>query len=234
MICPENTENCDIELSYTEEPDSASYLQSSSAQSNDTEHISVSNNQIGEDEALRALTVEEVRNCRVQKRIMYLAVFLVNLNALFFAASNIGVKYLMERGAGFGDLFLMRSIIMFFVSSLLMWAKKTKPTVLRPQAKWLIVRIIFGLSGFCSFKIAIGFLPLSLLMIVYQTNPFWTSVLSYLVIREEMKRFEVGAMVLCFAGIVCIAASESFQFGGDIWSVVGMILAFVTAWLTAG
>ena len=68
MICPENTENCGIELSNTVEPDSATYLQSSSAQRNDTEHMSVSNNQIGEDEALRALTVEEMRNCRVQKR----------------------------------------------------------------------------------------------------------------------------------------------------------------------
>ena len=132
----------------------------------------------------------------------------MNLFALFFAASNVVAKYLMRRGVGYGDLFLARSVILFCIPSLLMWVKKTKPTVLRPQAKWLIARILFGLSGFCVFKISIRFLPLSLIMIVFQTHPFWTSVLSYLVLREEMKRFEVGAMVLCFSGVVCIAGSE--------------------------
>ena len=97
---------------------------------------------------------------------------------------------------------------MVSISSLLMYFKRIKPTVRKSQIGLLILRIIFGLSGFCIFKIAVGFLPLSLLMIVSQTNPFWTSVLSYLTIRERIRRFEVVAMVLCFAGVVFIAGSE--------------------------
>ena len=72
------------------------------------------------------------------------------------------------------------------ISILQMYVKNTRPTALQPQVRWLIARVFIGLSAFATFKISIGLLPLSLLMIVSQTNPFFTSLLSYMLIGEKM------------------------------------------------
>lgn len=38
-------------------------------------------------------------------------------------------------------------------------------------------------------------------MIIFQTSPFYTSIMAYFVNREVVKRFELVGMILCFTGI---------------------------------
>lgn len=124
---------------------------------------------------------------------------------------------------------------MLCMMTLILCVKKTKPTVPRHKVGWLIARLLSGQAAFVGFTITIGLLPLSLLMIVAQTNPFWTSVLAYLLIGEKIRPFEIGAMMLCFCGVVCMAI-EQYKQSDEITSsgvsnVGGIALALVTAWL---
>ena len=184
MIDSLPTLNASDQFAKDTEPDSASRLTIKPSLKNDIDSFSFETDLVGADGALSTLSEEESDDRRVQKRNQKLAVIAMNAHAVFFAMSNVGFKLLMPRGICIADLFLFRGIIMIFVTTLIMHVKKTTPTIMRPQARWLIARILAGLSGFGLFKITIGFLPLSLLMIVTQTTPFWTSLLSYLLIGE--------------------------------------------------
>ena len=186
MISSISTESESVVFTAESELDSAVRLKDLGSPARAGEFFSVENIQVGADGVLIALTSEEAENIRVQKWNTRLAVIVMNMHAIFFAASNIQFKYLKRRELCTGDLFLFRSIVIVSITTLQMYRKKSWPTALRPQVRWLIARVFVGLSAYGCFKITIGFLPLSLLMIVSQTNPFWTSVLSYLLIGEKM------------------------------------------------
>jgi drug/metabolite transporter (DMT)-like permease len=80
-------------------------------------------------------------------------------------------------------------------------------------------------------------LPLSLLMIVVQTNPFWTALLAYFMAREIIQRFELIGMVLSFIGVIAISLYNPKQTeisDNSNQRVSGILFAFFVAWLYAG
>lgn len=74
--------------------------------------------------------------------------------------------------------------------------------------KTLWIRSFVGTCGFTSYVYAIKNLPMGLLMILFNTAPFWASLLAWVILREVLKPREICAMVLAFAGIVIIALSK--------------------------
>ena len=50
--------------------------------------------------------------------------------------------------------------------------------------------------------------PISLVMVVWQTNPFWVSIMAYFMLKEAMYKSELIAMFVCFA-LVAVIASQS-------------------------
>jgi len=54
-------------------------------------------------------------------------------------------------------------------------------------------------------QLSFVYAPVSVLVVIFLTNPFYTSILAYLVNGEVMQRFEVIGMVLCFTGICVLA-----------------------------
>lgn len=67
-----------------------------------------------------------------------------------------------------------------------------------------------GQFCFMIFMTSVSLLPLSLHMIIYQTSPFWTSILAFLLNGERIQAFEYVAMVLCFCGVIAIALSKQY------------------------
>ena len=51
--------------------------------------------------------------------------------------------------------------------------------------------------------------PLIVMSTIFQTAPFWASLLGYFVIGENISCFESVAMVLSFCGLICICISSS-------------------------
>jgi drug/metabolite transporter (DMT)-like permease len=53
------------------------------------------------------------------------------------------------------------------------------------------------------------YIPMGLLMILYNTAPFWASVLGYVFLKESLKINEIWAMIVGFFGIIIVALSRS-------------------------
>jgi drug/metabolite transporter (DMT)-like permease len=72
----------------------------------------------------------------------------------------------------------------------------------------MLIRAAVGTVGFLSYLFAIKYLSLGLLMIIYNTAPFWASLLGFLFLGETLQKYEVVAMLLGFLGIVLVALSK--------------------------
>ena len=47
--------------------------------------------------------------------------------------------------------------------------------------------------------------PLALVMVFWQTNPFWISIVAFCLLKEPLVRLEIIGMIICFAAVVVIA-----------------------------
>lgn len=87
------------------------------------------------------------------------------------------------------------------------------------------------------FTYSLTMIPLSISMMIFQTAPFWTTILGYFINSEPIRRVEYIAMGLCFIGVVAIASSKDAGHIVETDStrkVTGVVIAFVTSWFYAG
>lgn len=54
-------------------------------------------------------------------------------------------------------------------------------------------------------SIASAMAPISLVMVFWQTSPFWTSIIAWAMLGEQIFVLELVAMVICFSAVVIIA-----------------------------
>ena len=47
--------------------------------------------------------------------------------------------------------------------------------------------------------------PLALIMVFWQTNPFWISIVAFFLLKEQIVRLEIIGMMICFTAVVVIA-----------------------------
>ena len=74
--------------------------------------------------------------------------------------------------------------------------------------KWIIFRNIGGVVASGSQAFAISLLPITLYQVIYNTTPFWASLLSFLLLKERIKPIEGYAMVISFFLIVLMAQTK--------------------------
>jgi drug/metabolite transporter (DMT)-like permease len=51
-------------------------------------------------------------------------------------------------------------------------------------------------------------IPYSLITILWQTNPFWVSILGLAINGEKINKVEYFGMAICFAGVICLTLSK--------------------------
>jgi|LauGreDrversion4_2_1035121.scaffolds.fasta_scaffold558212_2 drug/metabolite transporter (DMT)-like permease len=73
----------------------------------------------------------------------------------------------------------------------------------------MFVRSFWGTVGFLCYLFAMKYIPMGLLMILYNTAPFWASVLGYVFLKESLKINEIWAMIVGFFGIIIVALSRT-------------------------
>ena len=74
--------------------------------------------------------------------------------------------------------------------------------------KRLLLRAFLGFTVTLVTNACLTLIPFSLLVIIFQTSPFWTSLLSYKFNNEPLYAVEVLGMTLCFIGVCFITMSE--------------------------
>lgn len=70
-----------------------------------------------------------------------------------------------------------------------------------------MVRSFLGLITYTTLLMGVMLLPIFLANIVLNTAPFWTSLLAYVVLGEEVKKVEIICMIGCFVGVIVLATS---------------------------
>jgi drug/metabolite transporter (DMT)-like permease len=134
----------------------------------------------------------------------------MNIHVLLYNLTNILFKTLKVDGVTPIDFLLFRNLFVVIVNTILLYKKQINPIKSVPNHLrfWLGMRVLVGLTCSICFTFCIGLLPLSLLMIIIQTCPFWTSVLGYFLNHEMLQRFEIIGMVIAFMGVLAISFSK--------------------------
>jgi len=61
------------------------------------------------------------------------------------------------------------------------------------------------MTGLVLVVTALSHLPMSICMVIFQTSPFWATLLAFLLLGSPITRAEIAAMVACFGAVVSIA-----------------------------
>lgn len=75
----------------------------------------------------------------------------------------------------------------------------------------ILIRSMAGHSTF--FLLNLGFIlaPISIVFIIFQTNPFWSAIVSRFVNKEIIERFEIIGMFLAFGGVCTMSWSAMHE-----------------------
>ena len=73
----------------------------------------------------------------------------------------------------------------------------------------LAIRSVIGTIGFTCLTFGMAFIPLVVQNTIFNTAPFWTSLLGWVFLNEAMTSFEIVALILSFGGVILIATSSS-------------------------
>ena len=69
-----------------------------------------------------------------------------------------------------------------------------------------------GCVGYTCLVISLKLIPMFIFIIIFNTVPFWSSILGYYVCGDKISRFEVCLMVGCFSGVVALALAKGGVF----------------------
>ena len=53
--------------------------------------------------------------------------------------------------------------------------------------------------------------PISLVTVLWQTSPFWISILAYIMLKEPIVLVEIIGICICFGGVGAIASQSRAQ-----------------------
>jgi len=110
----------------------------------------------------------------------------MNVFCLTATAVSISFKYLVAEGVNVLEFTAARNIMLLLVTIPLVLYNKQVPWRDFPK-KWvpiLFVRMTTGQLSFALMAICVSLIPLSLVMIIFQTSPFWAAGLAYFINKE--------------------------------------------------
>mmetsp|Transcript_15037 Transcript_15037/g.25556 ORF Transcript_15037/g.25556 Transcript_15037/m.25556 type:complete len:139 (+) Transcript_15037:204-620(+) len=120
-------------------------------------------------------------------------------------------KVSTNSGADSIDLCFIRTLINFLVSFFNVWynnknvIKEVKPELRKP----LVIRSLAGLVGFTLMVISLKFIPIYQSSIIFNTAPFWTAILGYLILGTTLSTQDLFLMAGCFFGVVLLAIGKN-------------------------
>ena len=135
----------------------------------------------------------------------------INLQAIFINLESAVWKKAHQRfGLRLLDFFFFRNLCYVLICSAFLYSKNQNPFSSkdfpsdRSRNYWMGLIIIRSITGHLVFGLLnIGFIltPISLAFIVFNTNPFWSSIAGMLINKEVIERFEFIGMILAFGGV---------------------------------
>ena len=140
------------------------------------------------------------------------AIIWMNIFTLCASIVNILFKYISRYGVSVLEFFLWRNVFNLFASFIVVKIHKVDVReVTNRQLMWIVLRAVVGNTCFVMINYSLTLNSMSIQSILFQTNPFWTSIMAVFLLRENVKLYEYIAMGICFLGVVGIAISKQQQ-----------------------
>ena len=119
-----------------------------------------------------------------------------------------------ERGVDLLEYTFFRNLMILIMSIGLLYAQSRNPidagfAMTESKKKILLMRAFLGYVITLLINMCLTMIPFSLLVILFQTSPFWTSILSYYYNGEPLYKMELAGMLMCFLAVVIITTSEN-------------------------
>ena len=127
------------------------------------------------------------------------------------AASTVGMtasyKTIAEDGFRVVEFTFFRNVSGLIFSSIWLLILGYNPFKMFPSDKKCIFfwRIMTGQVGFLILNLAVPITPLSLIMVIWSTSPFFVSIIAFFMLSEPVYPLEILAMAVCFSAVVVIA-----------------------------
>ena len=165
----------------------------------------------------------------------------MNFHALCITGTSATYRIVAEEGFHVIDFTLFRNLSIFTIA--LLWCLLVSRNPLK-NFPWkhkhqLIWRIITGQADFFLLNLAVTKAPLSLIMVFWQTSPFWISIIAFLFLKEPIVAIELVSMLICFGAVVVISLQQkdsgssdgeaSSVEEGDDETLLGLIYALLAA-----
>lgn len=143
----------------------------------------------------------------------------------------LGSKHVMAVNSVNGlDYLLVRSLTCLAVHIVSLLICKQGCKFKRADLPWVLVRNFSGAMTVLSLVYALQYLPMGIYQIIYNTTPFWVSLLAFLTLGERMRKIELIAMVFSFTLIILLFISRQSALlvqSSNMW--VGLALASTSA-----
>ncbi len=152
------------------------------------------------------------------------------LSALAFSLMSVCVKHLGNR-LPIAEILLSRALISLFITQFLLAKENISPW--GKNKNLLFLRGLLGTGAlFCVFY-ALGTLPLSAATVIQYTYPTFTAIAAWLILKENIKRRIIFAVLLGWMGIAIITRPEWITKSGEALPTIPTLIAISGAILTA-
>lgn len=142
----------------------------------------------------------------VRKDNKLLAVVAMNIAA--FSTTGMTATYrIVASDFHAAEFNLFRNICSLIAACIWCAVQGYNPIKLFPSDKKgvLVTRCLTGQANFLLLALAAPLAPLALIMVFWQTSPFWISIVAFCLLSEPIIPLELIAMVVCFGAVVVIA-----------------------------
>ena len=136
---------------------------------------------------------------------------MMNLYCVFNTVQSVIYKLLvLQQKVTLLEYVVIRNLVVVLFSIALLTTMHIDPWITLPSDKRAIV-VARGMTGVVTVLLinwSLELIPFSLMVILFQTTPFWTSVLSFFVNKEPIFPVDLVGMILCFVAVLIIATNN--------------------------
>ncbi len=138
---------------------------------------------------------------KLRKQNYRKGIICILLAAFFFACMNLFIR--LAGDINFVEKSFFRNLVAAIFAFILLRKKKIKFDM-KGEKLGVLARCFFGTMGvFCNFY-AVDHLNISDASLLNKLSPFFAIICSYFVLKETIKPYQLGCVILAFIGAVCV------------------------------
>ena len=140
-------------------------------------------------------------------------VLMINFYCIANTAQCVLYKIMSTRGVDLLEYTLFRNLTIIAIAIFLLIRQRRDPvqagiSMDMSTRKKLLLRAFLGYVITLLINMCLTMISFSLLVILFQTSPFWTSLLSYYYNGEPILMVEIAGMTACFVAVMIITMTE--------------------------